>query len=390
MDIGDSPFDEWARDFYPALPGLARRYCRCADVDDVVQSVSAGILRSWAGWAAAPNKDAYLRTTVRNNAGTWHKATVARGQRECSPIDPDALPTLPADDPSRRACVACELDVVRELLEIAPRRQRDVLMALYDCDRRRGQIAAVAAGLGLRPDTIRRQRQCAREKLGPFLTGEGHDLRRWRRAGENAHEDFRLGRVGTVVPRPVIHDAWTSLRSRGVDPDRGTQVVLLDRDELRRRREQCGISGSLVAREFDDFAARNELLAVVLDDECVVLHRGGDRATLAAADVLGFVDGACWSLEKAGVTAAGLARRMCVPMTVNGWEHYFSDQHGLSCVSIPVHGPFGVYTVNLTTAAGAISVPRATHQGLHGIALRLGRQLWSRTAAPGGRGVRIR
>jgi hypothetical protein len=273
-----------------------------------------------------------------------------------------------------------ELDDVREWLAIAPQRQREIMTWLYLRQRAGWQVADIAAALGILPVTIRTQRRNARRALAPFLVGEGREHRRWLQAGARIHEDFQRGHAGPFGPRPIILDAWTLLRKHGLYPERGTRVVILDRSELQQRRQQSPIpTGSPVLAELNDLAARNGLLAVVLDAHSHVLHRRGHRKALTAADRLGFVDGACWDLRHAGVNAAGLAQILGVPVTVNRWEHYYPDQHQLNCIAIPIRTPHGGHiTVNLTTAdATLISVPRAVQRQLHTIALRLHQQLWA-------------
>jgi transcriptional regulator of acetoin/glycerol metabolism len=128
-----------------------------------------------------------------------------------------------------------------------------------------------------------------------------------------------------------------------------------------------------------DLAGRNELLAVVLDADNIVLHRGGHDNALAAADRLGYVEGACWNLDHAGVNAAGLAPIFGRPTTVNRWEHTFPDQHGLCCLAIPIRIPNGRHvTLNLTATNDTLtSMPRAIQRQLHTMAQRLHRQLWT-------------
>jgi transcriptional regulator of acetoin/glycerol metabolism len=135
---------------------------------------------------------------------------------------------------------------------------------------------------------------------------------------ERIHENFHSGHTSPFGPRPIIMDAWTLLRERGLNPKLGTQVVILDQSELQQRRQQSPIpTGSPILAELVDLATRNELLAVILDTQNIVLHRGGHHNALAAADQFGFVDGACWDLNHAGVNAAGLAQILGTPITVN-------------------------------------------------------------------------
>ncbi|WP_433264599.1 hypothetical protein ACQPZF_35515 [Actinosynnema sp. CS-041913] len=373
--------DAWAEFFvcwHPKMVvmGLQAGAAR-PEAEDAAGAVAVRVMQSWSRWVAVRHQDAYLRrAVVREVVGARRKQAARRtGEARWAR---DGLWSGPRD-PVTDACErGCELDVVRQCLAIAPERRRDVLAWLFFGRPPGWTVADIAAELGICPATVRCQRRHARRDLAPFLLGDGHERRAWLRAGQRVHETFRAGGAGPLTPRPVIADGWARLNEDGLTPDRGTLVELLDRDELERRRRLSPLpAGSPVVAELIDLATRNELLAVVLDSDDMVLHRGGHRDALAAADRLGFLDGACWDGDHAGVTAAGLARSLGAPVTVNRWEHYFPDQHGLCCVAIPVPLAAGGHvTLNLTAAADSLTtVPRAVHRMLDILARRLRKEL---------------
>lgn len=343
------------------------------DAEDAASAVTECVQRSWTHWQAADDKKSYLRTAIRHELYRSGRKHVARQARELR---------WTGDSPSSThdSIADGELDGVRQALAIATPRQREVLAWLILAQQAGWDVKDIAARLGVHPSTIRRHRQNARETLAPFLIGNGHELRRWLRAAERIHEDFHRGTANPFGPRPDILEAWEMTREWELDPGRGTKVVQLDRDELRQRRAQSPVPGrSPILAELFDLAERNDLLAVVLDTDSIVLYRGGHPDALAAADRLGYQEAAAWNLYNAGVNAAGLAPILGRPATVNRFEHTFRDQARLCCLAIPVRTPAGEHiTLNLTAATEALtSVPRAIHRQLHTIAQHLHRQLWT-------------
>ncbi|OXM42482.1 hypothetical protein [Amycolatopsis alba] len=371
----DAERTEFFELWYPKMIGMGLAAgARHADAEDAASAVAFCVLRSWERWTAVEKKYCYLRTAVKHELDTTRKRRAARLARETRWVRNLLQPGRDsAADSYHRAR---EPESVRQALAISPRRQREILAWL--CLRRQAgwDVKDVADALGISQDTLRRHRQNARRTLEPFLVGDGHEHRRWLRAGERVHEDFHRGHANLLAPRPVILDAWRLARERGLNPERGTEAVLVDADELRQRRRNSPLP-ALAA--LTDLAARNELLAVVLDADDIVLHRGGHRSALAAADRLGYLEGACWNLDRAGVNAAGLAPIVGGQVTVNRWEHTFPDQHGLCCTAIPIRVPHGGHiTLNLTATADSLAtLPRAVQHQLNTMAQRLHRQLWT-------------
>lgn len=379
---GDAERAEFFRHWYPTMVKMGVAFgASHADAEDAASAVAICVLRSWTHWIAVHDNKYYLRKAIiRELIRIWkkHATQQARELRWAQ----DSLRSTPYDDVTDGYEKICEFEGVLQCLAISSPRQRELLSWLYLRQQTGWDLKEIADALGISQDTIRRHRQNARRTLKPFLTGDGHEHRRWLRAGERIHEEFHGGRPSPFSPRPIIRDAWNLGRTRGLDCRRGTEVVLLGPSELHRRRQQSPVSTrSSSLAELVDLATRNELLAVVLDADSIVLHRGGYHDALAAADQLGFLDGAVWDLDHAGVNAAGLAQVLGRPATVNRWEHTYPDQYGLCCVAIPIPTlRNGHIVLNLTATSDSLtSIPRAIQRQLHTIAQRWHHQLWTPT-----------
>ena len=113
---------------------------------------------------------------------------------------------------------------------------------------------------------------------------------------------------------------------------------------------------------------------MAITDGDAVLWRGGDRKVLAAADRIGFREGALWGcLQHRGVNALSLCLLRHATVTVNRWEHTFPQEHSFSCAAAPVIIESGaerprIIGLNLT---GAHIIPVAVVRQLESIAIRL-------------------
>jgi transcriptional regulator of acetoin/glycerol metabolism len=151
----------------------------------------------------------------------------------------------------------------------------------------------------------------------------------------------------------------------------------LDRDEVQRRRHKSPLTACPWALEaLADLGKATKQMMVVVDQDGVVLWRGGDRKVLGLADQMIFVEGAIWNIEHAGPNGIALALTTKRTVTVCRWEHYVQAQHGLSCVAAPVRSPQDGRTLcilNLTGTEPAIHP--AIRREIDTLAMRLHRQL---------------
>ncbi len=203
---------------------LLGRGVSLSDAEDVAQML---FMQVFAHWATLHNPRAYLYRAARNEVAALARRQLhdldralrwAGNQGECSA----------ADDAYHQG----EVGVVRDSLAILPPRQREVMAGVYGGY----QVGDIAEALGSSTSTVRSNLRHGRETLRPFFTGDGQDLH-WR-AGQQLYEAWRRGDTLPAAPRPLIGRAWDQAKALGVDPDHGTAVVPLGRDEVTRRRQR--------------------------------------------------------------------------------------------------------------------------------------------------------
>jgi DNA-directed RNA polymerase specialized sigma24 family protein len=261
---------------------------------------------------------------------------------------------------------------VREYLSILPTRQRLDASWLYEGF----QPGEIAEEREVSPATVRSNLRHTRRTLEPLVAGEGHEVRRWLRSGERVHEAFLRGETLPVAPRSVISKAWQVAKDRGVDPERaGTGTAILDQDEILRRRGESPVL-AWVLNDLVELAKDAGQMMVVADADRVVLWRGGASKVLSAADSLGFVEGAYWDMERAGVNGIELASMTGSTVTVSRWEHYCVSQHQLSCLSAPVLDPRdGRLLCVLNLTGTQVAIHHAIQRHVDTVAFRLRQQL---------------
>lgn len=371
------------------VPMSMRQGAAKADAEDAASALIICIIESWPHWKEeVRHKEAYLYRCMTNRLKRiWEQPAIRQKNEARWAHDP--LSTEPRYSAADLFMRVREFDAVREWLAMLPPRQREVAGWLCLLQWAGRPVADVAQELGIATSTIRSHRRYTRKIMDALRAGEGEgeDHRRWMAAGERIHQEFHEGNPGPFGPRPLIGAAWVEAMHKGVKPTAGADVVFLDRDELKRRRERSAVpSGSPFLAELNIMALRHGMLSVVLDAESHVLHRGGQSSELGAADKVGFMDGAVWDLEHAGANAAGASGHYGVPITVSRWEHSLISQHKLCCAAVPVHLPQGrSVTINLTSSASSMtSVPRALFLQLLDLARRLRREEWKYAHSGGG------
>jgi hypothetical protein len=149
------------------------------------------------------------------------------------------------------------------------------------------------------------------------------------------------GGRGPIAPRPVISRSWQRAKRFGVHPEQGTDSILLQSDELERRRTSTALADVLPTLHggLGTVADASLQIMVVTDPEGRVLWREGNAGVLRRADAICLEEGAAWSEETTGTNAIGTALSAGAPVQVHSAEHFVRTLHDWTCAAAPVHDP---------------------------------------------------
>lgn len=143
------------------------------------------------------------------------------------------------------------------------------------------------------------------------------------------------------VLRSVVLESWRRSTSAGLYPEADGVPPLLDEEELeeRRRRNPLNAAMPLIRSLLLDVADEARHLVAVCDDSGHLLWVEGNRATVRAAEGIGFVAGSDWSERTTGTNAPGTALAADHPIQVFAAEHFQASHRSWMCAAAPIHDP---------------------------------------------------
>ncbi|MFE9876148.1 GAF domain-containing protein [Streptomyces sp. NPDC005784] len=149
------------------------------------------------------------------------------------------------------------------------------------------------------------------------------------------------GERGPIAPRPLIGQSWQRAKRFGVDPEQGTDSILLQTDELEHRRTSTALAKVMPTLHggLGAVADASLQIMVVTDPEGRVLWREGNPGVLRRADAICLEEGAAWSEDTTGTNAIGTALSAGTPVQVHSAEHFVRTLHDWTCAAAPVHDP---------------------------------------------------
>ncbi|WP_369265626.1 GAF domain-containing protein [Streptomyces sp. R35] len=149
------------------------------------------------------------------------------------------------------------------------------------------------------------------------------------------------GERSPIAPRPVIGQSWQRVKRFGVDPEQGTDSVLLQTDELEHRRTSTALADvmPILSGGLGSVADASLQIMVVTDPEGRVLWREGNAGVLRRADTICLEEGAAWSEDTTGTNAIGTALSAGAAVQVHSAEHFVRTLHDWTCAAAPVHDP---------------------------------------------------
>ncbi|MCX5393928.1 GAF domain-containing protein [Streptomyces sp. NPDC006482] len=170
-------------------------------------------------------------------------------------------------------------------------------------------------------------------------------------------EETLAGRTPPIAPRAVIDASWQRMARLGLDPDKSTSSVLLQRDELEQRRRGTLLSEVMrtLSSGLAGIADTSLQIMVVTDEHGRVLWRQGNLSVLRQANGICLEEGAAWTEHATGTNAVGTALAMGRAVQVHSAEHYVHTLHNWTCAAAPVHDPRDQRLLGILDVSGPAS-----------------------------------
>ncbi|MFE6485007.1 GAF domain-containing protein [Streptomyces sp. NPDC057757] len=166
------------------------------------------------------------------------------------------------------------------------------------------------------------------------------------------------GEHSTIAPRPVIGQSWQRVKRFGMNPEQGTDSVLLRTDEIEHRRHSTALADVMpvLSGGVGSVTDASVQIMVVTDPEGRVLWREGNAGVLRRADSICLAEGAAWDEDTAGTNAIGTALSARAAVQVHSAEHFLRTLHDWTCAAAPVHDPRDGRLLGIVDVSG----PRST------------------------------
>lgn len=176
-----------------------------------------------------------------------------------------------------------------------------------------------------------------------------------------------------AAPRAEIGASWDRVLRSGVDPDQSTDSVLLEMDEIERRRRTSALGEvmPLLNESLVSLADAAQQIVVVTDVEGRVLWRQGNTGVLRRADDICLAEGAAWAEASMGTNAIGTALVSRTPVQVHSSEHFVRSLHKWTCAASPVRDPRDNRLIGIVDLSGPASTFHPASLALVGSVARL-------------------
>ncbi|MER8084706.1 GAF domain-containing protein [Streptomyces sp. NPDC058316] len=188
-----------------------------------------------------------------------------------------------------------------------------------------------------------------------------------------AREARLSGGRSPAAPRAEIVASWDRVLRSGVDPDQSTDSVLLEMDEIERRRRTSALGEvmPLLNESLVSLADAAQQIVVITDVEGRVLWRQGNTGVLRRADDICLAEGAAWAEASMGTNAIGTALVSRTPVQVHSSEHFVRHLHNWTCAASPVRDPRDNRLIGIVDLSGPASTFHPASLALVGSVARL-------------------
>ncbi|WP_407726868.1 transcriptional regulator [Rhodococcoides fascians] len=190
----------------------------------------------------------------------------------------------------------------------------------------------------------------------------GEDVTVLARQMSSAHQSFvdDTRTHGSAV-RSVVLDSWMRSRTKGVDPDGGSQAPALSGPDLDRYRNghPMALIRPVIRKLLVEDASDTGLLVAISDAEGRLLWVEGDSSAKDRALTMDFAEGVDWSEESKGTNAPGTALAVDHSVQIFASEHFSRSVHEWSCSAAPVHHPTSGHILGAIDITGGprVAVP---------------------------------
>lgn len=189
----------------------------------------------------------------------------------------------------------------------------------------------------------------------------GDDIDQLARRLSTAHSSFVEDRSSSGNVRSVVLDSWLRSRTKGVDPNGGSELPALSGGELDRYRDAhpMAIIRPVIRKLLVEDAAETGLLVAISDADGRLLWVEGDTAAKDRALSMNFAEGTDWSEESKGTNAPGTALAVDHCVQIFAAEHFTRTVHDWSCSAAPVHHPTSGHILGAIDITGGprVAVP---------------------------------
>lgn len=141
-----------------------------------------------------------------------------------------------------------------------------------------------------------------------------------------------------------IQESWKRCHSKGLEPttmDKKNMLADYELAEYYDQYEELLYYSSPILKDVYDSIHGTESILLVAAPEGYIIDAVGDPSFIRHADNVALRKGANWLEESKGTNAIGTAIVERKPVLVHGSQHFYQDNHFLTCAATPIFHPDG-------------------------------------------------
>jgi sigma-54 dependent transcriptional regulator, acetoin dehydrogenase operon transcriptional activator AcoR len=150
--------------------------------------------------------------------------------------------------------------------------------------------------------------------------------------------------VSSQLSKAIIQDSWNRCQSKGLNPTTMDKEHIISEYELTEyydKYAQLLYYSSPILKDMYSALKGTEFILLIGTPEGYIIDTFGEPSFLRYIDNVGLRKGANWLEDFRGTNAIGTAIVEKKPVIVQGNQHYFHDNHFLTCIAAPIFHPDG-------------------------------------------------